>query len=108
MYCACCSPTSHRKLETDMSKYNIPTDKERGIEDECSQRVRLERLRAERKIVFLEWLEASKAWSSLCHSAEEDGDESRPEAHNLLVLEQQINLAAEAFERLQDRIGTCQ
>jgi hypothetical protein len=97
-----------------MSKYNIPTDKERGIEDECSQRVRLERLRAERKIVFLQWLEASKAWSSLCHSAEEDGDELRPRGpelagtQNLQVLEQQINFAAEAFERLQDRIGTCQ
>ena len=91
-----------------MSKFNIPTDKKRGIEDEYSQRVRLERLQAERKIVFLQWLEASKAWSSLCHGAEEDGDELRPEAQNLQVLEQQINLAAEAFERLQDRIGTCQ
>jgi hypothetical protein len=89
----------------DMSERNVPTDNDRGIEDECSRQARLEKLRAERKIAFLQWLEASKAWSSLCYSAEEDGDESRPEAQNLQVLEQQINLAAEAFVRLQDRIS---
>jgi hypothetical protein len=88
-----------------MSKHNIPTDKDRGIEDECSRRVRLERLRADSKKAFSQWLEASKAWSSLRHSAEEDGDESRPEAQNLQVLEQQINFAAETFVHLQDRIS---
>lgn len=88
-----------------MSKHNVPPDKDRGIEDECSRQARLERLRAESKIAFLQWLEASKAWSSLCNSTAEDGDESHPEAPNLQVLEQQINLAAETFVRLQDRIS---
>ncbi len=87
-----------------MSEYNLPTGNDSGIEDEYSQRVRLEELEDERKIAFLQWLEASKTWSSLRRSVEECGGESLSEAQNLRGLEQRLNIAAEAFVRLQDRI----
>ena len=77
---------------------------ERKLEDDGSRRIHLEKLLAERKLVFSQWLEASKAWSSSRLSTEEAGKGPNSESQNLQVLEKQIAFTAEAFGRLQDKI----
>ena len=77
---------------------------ERKLEDDGSRRIHLEKLLAERNLVFSQWLEASKAWSSSRLSAEEAGKGQISESQNLQGLEKQIASTAEAFGRLQDKI----
>ena len=70
---------------------------ERKLEDDGSRRIHLEKLLAERNLVFSQWLKTSRAWNSSRLNAEEEGE-------RLQVLEKQIASTAEAFGRLQDKI----
>jgi len=70
---------------------------ERKLEDDGSRRIRLEKLLAERNLVFSQWLKTSRAWNSSHLNAGEEGE-------RLQVLEKQIASTAEAFGRLQDKI----
>lgn len=55
---------------------------------------------------FLEWLDASREWSSLQRSIETGRDLSSATRQKIKTLEMRMNVAAEAFERAPRVIGS--
>ena len=80
------------------------SDKEYGRDEGFAAHILPASLRAEMRMAFREWLDASKAWSTLRHSIEVDGGTSTAR-RKLEELEQRLNTAAEAFQQAQHRLS---
>ncbi len=61
-------------------------------------------LQAQMRKAFQEWLDASKAWSTLCRTLDAEGDNSAAK-RELRKMERRLNAAADAFKQTQQRVS---
>ncbi len=61
-------------------------------------------LQAQMRKAFREWLDASKAWSTLCRTLDAEGDSSTAK-RELRKMERRLNAAADAFKQTQQRLS---
>ncbi len=62
-------------------------------------------LQAQMHEAFREWLEASKAWSTLCRTVEVDEGDSSAAKRELRKMERRLNAAADAFNQILQRFS---